>query len=113
MTKVLVVDDSALMRKLLGRIFSKEADFEVQFARNGLEALELLAAFRPDVVTLDIHMPQMDGLACLDRIMIERPVVMVSSLTAEGAEVTLQALRRGRSTSWPSPKAPSPCTSTS
>ena len=97
MTKVLVVDDSALMRKLLGRIFSKEADFEVQFARNGLEALELVAAFRPDVVTLDIHMPQMDGLACLDRIMIEHPcpVVMVSSLTAEGAEVTLQALRLG------------------
>jgi two-component system, chemotaxis family, protein-glutamate methylesterase/glutaminase len=96
-TKVLVVDDSALMRKLLGRIFSTEADFEVQFARNGLEALELLAAFRPDVVTLDIHMPQMDGLACLDRIMIERPcpVVMVSSLTAEGAEATLQALRLG------------------
>ncbi|SEO12880.1 two-component system, chemotaxis family, response regulator CheB [Rhodospirillales bacterium URHD0017] len=97
MTKVLVVDDSALMRKLLGRIFSKEADFDVQFARNGLEALELLAVFKPDVVTLDIHMPQMDGLACLDRIMIERPcpVVMVSSLTAEGAEVTLQALRLG------------------
>ena len=97
MTKVLVVDNSALMRKLLGRIFSKEADFEVQFARNGLEALEALAAFRPDVVTLDIHMPQMDGLACLDRIMIERPcpVVMVSSLTAEGAEATLQALRLG------------------
>ena len=97
MTKVLVVDDSALMRKLLGRVFSKDADFEVQFARNGLEALELLATFKPDVVTLDIHMPQMDGLACLDRIMIERPcpVVMVSSLTAEGAEVTLQALRLG------------------
>ena len=97
MTKVLVVDDSALMRKLLGRVFSKDADFEVQFARNGLEALALLAAFKPDVVTLDIHMPQMDGLACLDRIMIERPcpVVMVSSLTAEGAEVTLQALRLG------------------
>ena len=97
MTKVLVVDDSALMRKLLGRIFSQEADFEVQFARNGLEALELVAAFKPDVVTLDIHMPQMDGLACLDRIMIERPcpVVMVSSLTAEGAETTLQALRLG------------------
>jgi two-component system chemotaxis response regulator CheB len=96
-TKVLVVDDSALMRKLLGRVFSREADFEVQFARNGLEALELLAAFRPDVVTLDIHMPQMDGLACLDRIMIERPcqVVMVSSLTADGAEATLKALRLG------------------
>ncbi len=97
MTKVLVVDDSALMRKLLGRIFSKEADFEVQFAHNGLQALGLVAAFRPDVVTLDIHMPQMDGLACLDRIMIEHPcpVVMVSSLTGEGAEATLQALRLG------------------
>jgi len=95
--KVLVVDDSALMRKLLGGIFSRQADFELQFARNGLEALELLESFKPDVVTLDIHMPQMDGLACLDRIMIERPcpVVMVSSLTAEGADATLQALRLG------------------
>ena len=97
MTKVLVVDDSALMRKLLAGIFSRQADFELQFARNGLEALELLESFKPDVVTLDIHMPQMDGLTCLDRIMIERPcpVVMVSSLTAEGAEVTLEALRLG------------------
>lgn len=97
MIKVLIVDDSALMRKLLGGIFSKEADFDVQFARNGLEALDQVAVFKPDVVTLDVHMPQMDGLACLDRIMIERPcpVVMVSSLTAEGAEVTLQALRLG------------------
>jgi chemotaxis response regulator CheB len=97
LTKVLIVDDSALMRKLLGRIFSTEPDFEVQFARDGLEALDLLEVFRPDVVTLDIHMPQMDGLACLDRIMVEHPcpVVMVSSLTAEGAEVTLQALRLG------------------
>ncbi len=97
MTRVLVVDDSALMRKLLGRIFSTEADFEVEFARNGLEALALLDVFKPDVVTLDIHMPQMDGLACLDRLMVEHPcpVVMVSSLTADGAEATLQALRLG------------------
>ncbi len=97
MTRVLVVDDSALMRKLLGKIFSTEPDFEVQFARNGLEALALLDVFKPDVVTLDIHMPQMDGLACLDRIMVERPcpVVMVSSLTADGAEATVQALELG------------------
>jgi two-component system chemotaxis response regulator CheB len=95
--RVLVVDDSALMRKLLGKVFSTEADFEVQFARNGLEALALLDVFKPDVVTLDIHMPQMDGLACLDRIMVEHPcpVVMVSSLTADGAQTTLQALRLG------------------
>ena len=97
MIKVLVVDDSALVRKLLGQVFSAEPDFEVRFARNGLEALEQLEAFAPDVVTLDVHMPEMDGLACLDRIMVERPcpVVMVSSLTAEGAEATLEALRLG------------------
>jgi two-component system chemotaxis response regulator CheB len=95
--KLLVVDDSALMRKLLGEIFSKEPDCEVRFARNGVEALDQLSSFAPDVITLDIHMPQMDGLACLDRIMLERPcpVVMVSSLTAAGAETTLEALRLG------------------
>lgn len=97
MIKVLVVDDSALMRKLLGQVFAGEPDFEIQFARNGLEALEQLKIFEPDVITLDVHMPQMDGLACLDRIMLERPcpVVMVSSLTAAGAEATLEALRLG------------------
>jgi two-component system chemotaxis response regulator CheB len=96
-TKVLVVDDSALMRKLLGRIFGTESDFEVAFARDGREALDLIGSFSPDVVTLDIHMPEMDGLACLDRIMVEHPcpVVMVSSLTAEGADTTLEALRLG------------------
>jgi two-component system chemotaxis response regulator CheB len=96
-TKVLVVDDSALMRKLLGKIFSTEPGFEVQFAKNGLEALALLEVFKPDVITLDMQMPQMDGLTCLDRIMVEYPcpVVMVSSLTAEGADTTLEALRLG------------------
>jgi two-component system chemotaxis response regulator CheB len=95
--RLLVVDDSALLRKLLGQVFAAEADFEVAFARNGVEALEQLKAFAPDVVTLDVHMPQMDGLTCLDRIMVERPcpVVMVSSLTAEGAEATLEAFRLG------------------
>ncbi|WP_425067499.1 chemotaxis-specific protein-glutamate methyltransferase CheB [Reyranella sp.] len=97
MIRLLVVDDSALMRRLLGQIFAGEPEFEVEFARNGVEALERIASFDPQVVTLDINMPQMDGLACLDRIMVEapRPVVMVSSLTAEGAEATLEALRLG------------------
>ena len=97
MIKILVVDDSALVRKLLGQAFAAEPDFIVEFARDGLEGLRKLNEFQPDVVTLDIHMPQMDGLACLDRIMVERPcpVVMVSSLTAEGAEATLEALRLG------------------
>jgi two-component system chemotaxis response regulator CheB len=95
--KVLVVDDSALVRKLLGQVFAGEPDFEVAFARDGLEALDRLGAYQPDVITLDIHMPHLDGLATLDRIMVERPcpVVMVSSLTAEGAEITLEALRLG------------------
>lgn len=97
MIKVLVVDDSALVRKLFGRVLGNEADFEVQFARNGVEALQQIKDFRPAVVTLDIQMPEMGGLECLDRIMVENPcpVVMVSSRTAEGAEDTLEALRLG------------------
>ncbi|KAA0690204.1 chemotaxis-specific protein-glutamate methyltransferase CheB [Neorhizobium sp. P12A] len=97
MIRLLVVDDSALMRKLLGQIFSAEGDFEIEFARDGAEALKIISTFRPDVVTLDIHMPLMDGLTCLDRIMLEHPcpVVMVSSLSEEGAEETLAALEMG------------------
>ena len=97
MIKVLVVDDSALVRKLLGRVLGDEADFEVRFARNGVEALQQIESFRPTVVTLDVQMPEMGGLECLDRIMVETPcpVVMVSSRTADGAEETLEALRLG------------------
>ena len=96
MTKLLIVDDSALMRRLLGKVFT-DAGFELAFARDGVEALERVRDFKPDVITLDVHMPQMDGLACLDRIMLERPcpVVMVSSLTAAGADVTLEAMQLG------------------
>jgi two-component system, chemotaxis family, protein-glutamate methylesterase/glutaminase len=95
--KVLVVDDSALMRRLLGNIFEAEEDFEVAFARDGVEGLARVHEFRPDVVTLDVHMPNMDGLACLDRIMLERPtrVIMVSSLTATGADETFEAMALG------------------
>jgi two-component system chemotaxis response regulator CheB len=104
--KVLVVDDSALVRKLFGRVLEGEPEFEVSFARNGVEALAQLTTFAPDVVTLDIQMPVMDGIACLDRIMIERPcpVVMVSSLTAEGADLTLEALRLGAVDFIPKPE---------
>jgi two-component system chemotaxis response regulator CheB len=95
--RILVVDDSALVRKLFGRVLSEDADFEVGFARNGMEALEKLEEFKPHVITLDVQMPQMDGLECLDRIMVQRPcpVVMVSAVTAHGAEATLDALRLG------------------
>ena len=95
--KVLVVDDSALVRKLFGQVLGHEAGFEVEFARNGVEALDRLETFCPNVVTLDVEMPQMGGLECLDRIMLERPcpVVMVSARTGEGAAETLQALELG------------------
>ena len=85
------------MRKLLEDIFLKEGDFEIRLARNGNEALELVRSFDPQVVTLDVQMPGMDGLTCLGQIMIEapRPVVMISSLTAEGAEATLEAIELG------------------
>jgi len=97
MIKLLIADDSALMRKYLGAIFKAEGDFNVCIARNGVEALSLARSFAPDVITLDVNMPEMDGITCLSRIMVEcpKPVVMVSSLTTRGAEVTLQALALG------------------
>ena len=97
MIRLLIADDSALMRKVLARIFLAEGDFEVRLARDGAEALEQVRAFDPQVVTLDVQMPGMDGLACLSRIMIEapRPVVMISAVTAAGAEATLEALSLG------------------
>lgn len=95
--KVLIVDDSALMRKHLVTFLEGEGGFDVRTARNGVEALAALDGFDPDVITLDINMPEMDGITCLSRIMVQRPkpVVMVSSLTEEGAEATLQALSLG------------------
>lgn len=97
MIRLLVVDDSPLIRRLLTELFEAEGDFEVAVARDGAEALAQLTAFQPQVITLDVQMPGLDGLACLDRIMIERPtpVVMVSSLTTEGADETLAALQLG------------------
>ena len=96
-TRVLVADDSALMRKVLGDILRPIKGLDVAFARDGIEAIAQLHAFKPDVVTLDIHMPRMDGLECLNRIMLERPcrVIIVSSLTADGADVTLEAMALG------------------
>ena len=106
MIRLLIVDDSALMRRVLGTIFQAEGDFTLAFAADGEEALALLHDFAPDVVTLDVHMPRMDGLACLDRIMLERPcpVVMVSSLTAAGAELTLEAMQLGAVDVIPKPE---------
>jgi two-component system chemotaxis response regulator CheB len=93
----MIVDDSALMRRQLTQIFASVGDFEISQARNGREAVEQNRVFQPDVVTLDINMPEMDGLTALSLIMAERPVavVMVSSLTEKGALATFEALNLG------------------
>jgi len=96
--KVVVVDDSAFMRKAISTMLAKDPEIDVvATARDGEEGLELIRKHNPDVVTLDIEMPRMDGLTCLRHIMMEmpRPVLMVSSLTNEGAEATLKALDLG------------------
>lgn len=94
--KVLVVDDSALMRRLLTGVL-KDAGFDVIVARNGVEGVQQLTEAKPDVVTLDINMPEMDGLTALSLMMQARPtpVVMVSSLTEKGAMATFEALALG------------------
>ena len=106
MIKLLLVDDSPLMRRLLTEIFEAAGDFEIEIARDGKDALAKIESFRPDVVTLDIHMPGMDGLAVLDRIMVGHPcpVVMVSALTDEGADETLEAMALGAVDFVPKPR---------
>jgi two-component system chemotaxis response regulator CheB len=94
--RVLVVDDSALMRRLITGVLT-EAGYQVETAHTGKQGVEKLVQWQPDVVTLDINMPEMDGLTALSLMMAARPtpVIMVSSLTAEGALATLEALALG------------------
>lgn len=96
--KVLIVDDSALMRQLLTELLSGDRELEVVGAApDPYIARDLIKALAPDVLTLDVEMPRMDGLSFLENLMRLRPmpVVMVSSLTEKGAEVTLQAMELG------------------
>ena len=96
--RVLVVDNSALMRELIREILSVDPGIEVVGAVcDPLAARQKIKELNPDVLTLDIEMPRMDGITFLDKIMTLRPmpVVMVSSLTQEGAEATLRALEVG------------------
>jgi two-component system chemotaxis response regulator CheB len=98
MIRVLIVDDSATMRKLIAASLSADAEFEiVGEAPDPLQAREAIKALNPDVITLDVEMPNMNGLDFLERLMRLRPmpVVMVSTLTTRGAEITLAALELG------------------
>lgn len=98
MIQVLVVDDSAFMRKALSMMLESDPGIKVvDTARDGVDALEKVRRLQPDVVTMDVEMPRMDGITALKHIMREhpRPVLMVSSLTKEGAETTVEALQAG------------------
>lgn len=108
--KVLIVDDSALIRSMLREIISSFPDFEVVGAApDPYAARDMIKQLHPDVLTLDVEMPRMDGLDFLERLMRLRPmpVVMISSLTERGAEVTLRALELGAIDFVTKPKAAS------
>jgi len=96
--RVLVVDDSAFMRKAISLMLESDPNIKViGTARNGAEGVQMVEDLSPDLVTMDIEMPQMDGLTALRKIMNSHPVpvMMVSSLTSEGASATLDALELG------------------
>jgi two-component system chemotaxis response regulator CheB len=96
--RVVVVDDSALVRSLLAEIINRQRDMEcVGVANDPLVAREIIRELNPDVITLDVEMPRMDGLDFLGRLMRLRPmpVLMISTLTERGAEVTMKALELG------------------
>lgn len=96
--KVLIVDDSALVRKLISEMLSKDPEIQiVGSAADPFAAREKIKLLNPDVITLDVEMPRMDGITFLENLMRLRPmpVVMVSSLTQKGADITLRALELG------------------
>ncbi len=98
MVQVLIVDDSSFVRRSLSSLLEKDPDIRVVgLASNGQEGVELARKLDPDVITMDVEMPRMDGLTALKHIMAENPcpVIMVSSLTTEGADITLKAMDLG------------------
>ncbi|MDJ0720007.1 MAG: chemotaxis protein CheB [Desulfobacterales bacterium] len=104
--RLMIVDDSRLIRKVVRQMFDADERFQVVGeAANGREALDMLAAIVPDVITLDIKMPEMDGLSTLKHIMIKRPTptIMISALTRDGATETFDALRLGAIDFMPKP----------
>lgn len=98
MIKVLVVDDSAFMRKAITSMLQEDpGNKSNRYSKGQVEAVQMVQEFRPDIVTMDVEMPRMDGITALKEIMNKCPVpvIMVSSLTTEGAKVTLEALELG------------------
>lgn len=96
--KVLVVDDSAFMRKIIRDMLESDPEIcVVGTAFDGLDALKKVPILLPDVITLDVEMPRLDGLGCLEQLMrtSPRPVVMLSSLTGHGSKATIEALMKG------------------
>ena len=96
--RVLVVDDSAFMRRIIKEMLNADPQIEViDTARNGIEGVEKALSLDPDVITMDIEMPGMNGLEAIEEIMKHRriPIIVFSSLSSEGAEVTLEALDKG------------------
>jgi len=105
--KVLIIDDSALIRTILKEVINNYPDMEaVGAASNPLQARELIKTLNPDVLTLDVEMPEMDGLTFLEKLMRLRPmpVLMISSLTERGSEAALRALELGAVDFLPKPK---------
>ena len=104
---VLVVDDSALIRSLMTQIIANHPDLNlVGTAPDAYVAKDMVKRFSPDVITLDIEMPKVDGLTFLDRLMKAKPtpVVMISTLTEKGADATILALELGAVDFIPKPK---------
>ena len=97
-TRVLIVDDSAFARLMISKHLALDPDIEIAgTARDGIDAIDKIKVLKPDVITLDVEMPKMDGVKALETIMADypTPVVMLSALTAEGADVTIKALELG------------------
>ena len=98
MIRVLIADDSAFMRMVLSNLFNGQPDFEVvDIAMNGKDAIGKILKLKPDLLTMDVNMPVLDGLAALEIIMKDcpLPVIMLSSLTQEGTDATIRALELG------------------
>lgn len=96
--KVLIVDDSAFMRRIIKQMLESDGDIEIiGTARDGMEGVELALQLRPDVITMDVEMPRMNGLEATEAIMDKQPtpIIMLSSITKEGAKATFEALDRG------------------